>query len=229
MVLLGEQNTILIDCGTNPVVRLHQAGLNPLSITDLIITHFHPDHVSGLAMFLMDSWLLGRKESLNIYGLDTTIEKARQMMALFEWHMWPGFYAVNFIPVSASTRALVLQTGEFRIFASPVEHMIPNIGLRVEFPGSGQVLAYSCDTKPSPAVIDLADQADWLIHEATGEALGHTSAEQAGEIARQAGVKKLYLVHYQTWGFEASGLVPEAQRQFSGPVELARDFAQIDI
>ena len=61
MVLLGEQNTILIDCGTNPVVRLHQAGLNPLNITDLIITHFHPDHVSGLAMFLMDSWLLGRK------------------------------------------------------------------------------------------------------------------------------------------------------------------------
>ncbi len=229
MVLLGEHKTVLIDCGTNPVVGLRQADINPLSITDLIITHFHPDHVSGLPMFLMDSWLLGRKEQLNIYGLATTLEKARQMMALFEWQMWPGFYEVNFIPVSASVRVPVLQTSDFRILASPVEHMIPNIGLRVEFPGSGQVLAYSCDTMPSQAVIDLADQADWLIHESTGDALGHTSAAQAGEIARKAGVKKLYLIHYQTWDFDASGLVQEAQRQFAGPVELAWDFAQIDI
>jgi ribonuclease Z len=123
----------------------------------------------------------------------------------------------------------VLETSEFRILASPVEHMIPNIGLRVELPSSEQVLAYSCDTMPSAAVIDLADQADWLIHEATGNVLGHTSAAQAGEIARKAGVKKLYLIHYQTWDFDASGLVQEAQRHFAGPVELARDFAQIEI
>ena len=229
MLLSGEQHNVLIDCSSNPVVRLRRAGLNPLSITDLILTHFHPDHVSGLPMFLMDSWLLGRKEPINIYGLDTTVEKARQMMKLYDWQTWPNFFPVHFVSIPLMVKTLVLETNEFRIVASPVAHMIPNIGLRVEFPGLGKVLAYSSDTIPSTAVTELAHGADWLIHEAAGAAVGHTSAEQAGEIAHLAGAKKLYLIHYQTWNFDPSSLVQEAQRHFAGPVQLAMDFEYIDI
>jgi ribonuclease Z len=229
MILLGEERVVLIDCASNPVVRLRRAGIDPLNVTDLILTHFHPDHVSGVALFLMDIWLLGRKKSINIHGLQQTIDKVRRMMDLYDWQLWPGFYPVDFLPVEASERAPVMETDEFRIFASPVEHMIPNIGLRMEFPLTRRVLAYSCDTMPAPAVVDLADQADVLIHESTGEYVGHSSAEQAGAIARQAGAKKLYLIHYPTWDIDPERLVQEAKRKYLGPVELAVDFQSIEL
>jgi ribonuclease Z len=229
MVLCGEERVVLIDCASNPVIRLRRAGIDPLNVTDLILTHFHPDHVSGVALFLMDAWLLGRKEPINIHGLQQTIDKVSRMMELYDWQLWPDFYPVHFLPIEASVRATVMETDEFRIFASPVEHMIPNIGLRLEFPRSGRVLAYSCDTMPAPAVVDLADEADVLIHESTGEYVGHSSAEQAGEIARRARAKKLYLIHYQTWDFDPERLVQEAQRKYPGPVELAVDFQRIEL
>jgi ribonuclease Z len=224
---LGEKRVVLIDCSSNPIVRLRRAGIDPLSITDLILTHFHPDHVSGVAMFLMDTWLLGRKLPLNILGLQSTIDKACRMMELYDWQYWPDFYPVHFLPIESNPRVSVMATDEFHIFASPVEHLIPNIGLRMEFSRSGRVLAYSGDTMPTAAVVDLADQADVLIHESTGENLGHSSAEQAGDIARRARAKKLYLIHYQTWESDPGRLVQEAQRKFPGAVELAVDFQRI--
>ena len=76
---------LLIDCVGTPVVRLQEAGINPLAITDLILTHFHPDHVSGVPLLLMDLWLLGRKESLAIYGNHDVLQRVDEMMGLFRW------------------------------------------------------------------------------------------------------------------------------------------------
>ena len=58
LALLGEHRQILIDCAGNPVVRLKQAGIDLNSLTDLFLTHFHPDHVSGVPSLLMcmGSW-----------------------------------------------------------------------------------------------------------------------------------------------------------------------------
>ena len=50
MAILGRQQTILIDCSNNPFVRLEQAGIHYGEISDVILTHFHPDHVSGVAL-----------------------------------------------------------------------------------------------------------------------------------------------------------------------------------
>ena len=76
-----------------------------------------------------------------------------------------------------------------------VDHPVPTIGLRFENK-AGEVLAYSCDTAISPAVVDLARNADVLIHEATGSIPGvHASAEEAAETAAEAGVERLILVH----------------------------------
>jgi len=67
-----------------------------------------------------------------------------------------------------------------------------------------------------------------LIHEASGGTIGHTSAEQAGEIARQAEVGSLYLIHYPTRKIDPETLVTEARRTFPGPVALARDFMELE-
>ena len=58
LVIVGEERTILVDCVSNPIVRLEQAGIDFNDLTDIVITHFHPDHVSGMPLLLMDMWLL---------------------------------------------------------------------------------------------------------------------------------------------------------------------------
>ena len=227
MALVGEKRTVLIDCVNNPIVRLRQAGLDINQLTDLVLTHFHPDHVSGVPSLLMNSWLLGRRQPLDIYGLSYTLERLEKMMDFYDWATWPDFFQVNFHPVPEKEMVPVLESDEFLIYSSPVHHIVPTIGLRVEFKKSDRVLAYSCDTEPCREVISLAAGADVLIHEATGASFGHSSAAQAGTIARQAEVGHLYLIHYQTGDFEARSLLPQAEETFNGRVSLAEDFMEL--
>lgn len=226
MAVVGRDRTILIDCVSNPIVRLHQAGLNHENISDLIITHFHPDHVSGIPLLLMDMWLLGRRTSFNLYGLEFTLERIRKLMELYDWGNWPNFFPVSFNPLPEEEMTPVLESDEWRIFSSPVSHLIPTIGLRIEFQQTKKVLAYSCDTDPCPQVVRLAKEADVLIHETSGNSPGHSSASQAGDIAQQAGVKSLYLIHYPPK--MADSLFPLASKNFGGPVALAKDFMELD-
>jgi ribonuclease Z len=88
-----------------------------------------------------------------------------------------------------------------------------------------RVFAYSCDTEPCAAVAELADQADILIHEATGAEPGHSSASQAGNIATRAGAGSLYLIHYNP---QDETLVSQAKTEFSGPITRAEDFMTIE-
>ena len=100
------------------------------------------------------------------------------------------------------------------------------IGLRIESSQTGKVLAYSCDTEPCDAVVELANKADMLIHEATGEHPGHSSASQAGGIAARARVDHLYLIHYNP---QDESLVSQAQTEFPGPVTRAEDFMILEL
>jgi len=112
------------------------------------------------------------------------------------------------------------------VWSSPVCHLIPCLGLRIQF--SEGIMAYSSDTAPCEAVTRLADSADVLIHEATGEGPGHSSPEQAGQIAQQAGVKKLYLTHYPG-GINHKEYVDRARLYFSGEVVIAQDLMTIHL
>jgi ribonuclease Z len=228
MAVVGDRHTVLIDCVSNPILRLPQAGIEFNALTDLILTHFHPDHVSGVPLLLMNMWLLGRKTPLNIYGLHHTLNRIENLMGFYAWENWPNFFPVVFHRLPQEEMTPVLDNDEFRFFASPVRHMVPTIGLRVDNLQSLKSIAYSCDTEPCPQVIRLAEGVDFLIHEATGAGYGHSSAAQAGEIAREAEVERLYLIHYQTRGFDPSTLVAEAQEKFKGKVALAEDFMRLE-
>lgn len=228
MALVGQERIVLIDCVNTPIVRLRRAGIALDAISDLILTHFHPDHVSGVPSLLMSLWLLGRKKPLNIHGLPSTLERVEKLMELYDWASWPAFFPVGFNRLPEGAMTPVLETDEFRVLASPVRHLVPTIGLRVEFPRSGKALAYSCDTEPCREVVHLAGNVDVLLHEATGRGIGHTSADQAGEIAQEARARALYLIHYPTGEFNPRLLIAEAAKTFSGPVDLAVDFMQLE-
>ncbi|NOH02071.1 MAG: MBL fold metallo-hydrolase [Chloroflexi bacterium] len=228
MVVVGQERMLLVDSVSNPILRLEQAGLDFNDLTDLAITHFHPDHVSGVPLLLMDMWLMGRQKPLNIYGLHYTLDRVEDMMGFYNWSEWPNFFPVVFYRLPAREMTHVLTCPDFIVHASPVHHMIPNIGLRIEFPTSGKLLAYSCDTEPCDEVVRLAAGVDVLIHEATGELPGHSSAKQAGIVASKAEVSKLYLIHYPTGRFAKGDPVAEARTTFQGNVLLAKDFMTLD-
>lgn len=226
LVVESSERVVLIDCVGNPIVRLEQAGIAPLNITDLILTHFHPDHVSGVPLLLMDLWLQGRESPLVVYGLAEVIEKTKRMMALYDWETWDGFYPVNFHSLPEKEMMPLIESEQMQAWASSVCHMIPGIGVRLAFP-EGEV-CYSSDTAPCEAVVQLAKGVDILIHEATGQSVGHTSAEQAGEIAQRAGVGTLYLIHYSP-DCDSESLITQAKSAFDGQVKLAKDLMRVTL
>lgn len=225
-VLETGSGTILVDCVGNPIVRLEEAGYDPLEISDLILTHFHPDHVSGAPLLLMDLWLMGRTQPLNIYGLESVLEKFEIMMDLFGWKDWKGFYPVYLKPQVNPDRTVMIDRGNLKVEVSEVCHLVPAMGLRIELPED--VICYSTDTEPCNAVQRLARGADILLHEASGSMGGHTGASEAGRLASDAGVKTLVLIHYDP-DADPNELKEQAQKTFSGEIIIAKDLMTLPI
>jgi ribonuclease BN (tRNA processing enzyme) len=123
-----------------------------------------------------------------------------------------------------------MENKDFRIRAWPVRHYdVPTIGMRIENKHNGNILAYSCDTMMFPGLVELARGSHILIHEAAGnDGFGHSSARQAGEVASEAGAKKLLLIHYHVWNTDPEPLVAEAQETFDGPVHLCKDYDEFE-
>lgn len=86
------------------------------------------------------------------------------------------------------------------------------------------MVAYSSDTEPCDAFVRLAQGADILIHESTGDYVGHSTGAQAGAMAGRCRARKLMLIHYPV-DADLKTLWWEAGKEFGGPVELAEDFA----
>ena len=184
----------LVDCGGDAVHRLMRAGLSPADVDAVVLTHEHPDHLSGFPLLIEKLWLLGRSAPIPVYGLARTLDVARGLMGLFDTSSWTGLPALEYVEIAGTAGAAVFERGPFRVTASPVIHPVPTVGLRVE--ADGAVLAYSCDTSPCAAVVELARDADLLVHEATGHLPGvHSSAEEAAACAALAGARRLVLIH----------------------------------
>jgi ribonuclease Z len=100
---------------------------------------------------------------------------------------------------------------------------------------SGRRIVISGDTGPSQAVEAFAQDADLLIHEATfcaderdrARATAHSTAAQAAEIARDAGVQLLALTHLSTRYFPRD-IRDEARAVFPNTV-VPRDFDAIAV
>jgi ribonuclease Z len=228
LAFLGREQGLLIDCGVSPRGRLEQLGIGRDAIDDILITHFHPDHAAGLPLYLMELWLRGRRKPLAVHAGEICLDRIRQMLDLYEWQHVPGLFPVDFQPIPQEQGATALDGDEFRVTVCPVRHLVPTLAVRVECRESGRSVVYSSDTEPSSELVALAQGADILLHEATGEGPGHSSAAQAGEAARQAGVRRLILIHSDPYA-DSAALAAAASAVFPGPVEVATDRMEIPI
>src|SRR3954447_7381648 len=102
-------------------------------------------------------------------------------------------------------------------------------------PRPGRKIVLSGDTAPCQAVEVLAHGADVLVHESTflsderarASDTGHSTAAQAAEIARDAGVRLLALTHLSTRYFPRD--VRDEARAIFPETVVPRDFDAIDV
>ena len=108
-------------------------------------------------------------------------------------------------------------------------------------PLRGRTVVYCTDTTYCRAAVELARDADLLIHEATfaeaDEPLAvrstHSTAAMAARVAREAGARRLLITHLSPRYFpgnqtEPEDLLREARAVFPA-TELAQDFLSVDV
>jgi ribonuclease Z len=214
MVLQGRESSILIDCGGSPLHKLQAVGVDLDTLDSLIVTHHHPDHIYGVPVLLLGLWLYGRQEPFHIFAPQRSVAAITSIMDALEWQDWPRGMPVAFHEVEMREGYKVIESPEFEITIAPVKHFVPTIAVKVMSRETG------CG-----ALARLAQGADILIHESTGDYAGHSTPAQAGAMARRCGAGKLVLIHFTALDSELEGLRRAAEAEFDGPVELAEDFA----
>ena len=157
----------LLDCGASSLVGLKAAGIDPVSIDTMIISHLHGDHFGGLPFFVLDAQFNSPRDApLVLVGHRDLKDRLRAAMEIF----FPGSAsvalpgAVEFVEVRPRRSTTV---GPAVIEVFEVEHACgsPPFALRLTTP-TGQLVAYTGDTAWTDALLEVGAGADLLIAEA---------------------------------------------------------------
>jgi ribonuclease Z len=232
LVFVADEGAALVDCGGSPVQKLRLAGVDPLALRHVLVTHIHPDHAYGLPSLVQNLRLLGRADALTVLCRPEHVAPLQTLLALFGLWERPGMFPIALRGLALDARARAFDLGPLRVSTSPNDHGdMPNVAVRVDVAGRAGGVVYSSDTRVCDAVVALARGADTLIHEATfperhrGRFGVHSTAADAGEVAARAGVRRLILAHIEAdYHTELDALADEARKRFGGVVEIAQEF-----
>jgi ribonuclease Z len=226
LLIRAGASLCLVDVGGSPIQKLRRLSVDPVDLSAVVVTHTHPDHVYGLPALVQGLQILKRRAPLPVYCRVEHVGLVRQLLDLFQLGK-PGELEVPVLAVEPRQGVRVLDTPECAVTAAPNAHgPMPNLAVRVD--AGDRSVVYSSDTRPCPAVAELARDATVLVHEATfarpNPSQYHSTAREAGDIARQARVRRLVLAHV---GFESHGALTrhaaDARAAFKGPVRVARE------
>jgi len=219
---------VVFDLGPGSLRNLRSSGLNPDSLSTVFISHCHADHISDLIPFLWAIQIDGRKNPLQVYGppgFKGIFEK------LLECTCTPkGFFKfpLTVSELGLGQRAETVQT-------CGTVHSIPTLAFRIE--SQGKALCYSADTIYCSSVIELARNADLLVHEATfledqlsiAQLTKHSTARMAGQVGREAHAKRLALFHIPPPNeHRESEFHNEAMGEYGNEVQIGTDLATIE-
>jgi len=118
-ILLEYKNeSILVDCGEGTQRQFRKAKLNPNRITKILITHWHGDHVLGLAGLLQTLAFSDYNKTLDIYGPRGTKEFMKILLRTFAFQ---GKYKINVEEVENR----FFENDEFYLEAEKMTHGTP--------------------------------------------------------------------------------------------------------
>jgi ribonuclease BN (tRNA processing enzyme) len=193
-----QSGAFLVDCGVSSMVAIRKFGVDPNTISVILITHLHGDHFGGLPFFILDARLVsGRTTPLTIAGPPGLRDR---LLATME----------NFFPGSGTAeRRFVLEVRELEagirqevegIAVTPylVKHPsgAPPFALRIEV--EGRVLCYSGDTEWVDNLLVAAKEADLFIAEAyslTKVPKSHLDFATLSAHLPEIGAKRVILTH----------------------------------
>ena len=222
-LLVSDNNTnVLFDIGPGTNSQF-QKYISFTKLDAIFITHMHMDHVLDLptltfAVYMYNS-LRGGNIKIPVYvppGGMSFINKLLEVLDAIEYKT-----SIKIIELNEE-----VYVGSMKVSFSEMNHNVPTYGYRVDSK-EGKSITYSGDTAYTQNLIRLAENSDALFTEATlfhkdvSPRIKHLSAFQAGEIAKLARVKKLFLVHL--WHeYDENKLLEEAKRAFPH-AEIAKE------
>jgi ribonuclease BN (tRNA processing enzyme) len=185
----------------------------------VLLSHGHPDHCADLHP-LLRARVLGAAAA-PVLGIHALPGAADRVLALDRPGLLDGAFAISELAAGRS-----FEVGPFRVDTWSLPHQLPNLGLRLT--AGGRVLAYTGDTGPSPAIVDLARDADCFLAEASfaeqvpaGAERYLSSARQAGQAATAAGAGRLLLTHLLP-GTDTARAEQAAREAYAGELAVAR-------
>lgn len=198
---------LVFDGGRGLPIRLVEAGLHCGQIDGIFLTHYHSDHVNGVA----DAWMMGyipalgaRTAGLDLYGPVGVKELARGLQIAHADDIRMRVADAEVDPAAAALTAhelprldaIVFNRDGLRVRMFEVDHdkadaLTPAVGYRIDYRGHSVLI--SGDTRPTDNVIRWGRNVDLLIHEVADFVdptlpviqnvyAHHTSPQQAGEI-----------------------------------------------
>lgn len=217
--------TLLLDCGGGVFAKL-RAWADPVTVDAVLISHLHADHVVDLLPFgfALATRLGGERPRRPPLWAPPG---AAAVFAAFAATLGLEDQINDAFAVSEYDPAGGLELGPFTVSFREVPHYIPCWACDLHA-DDGSRLTFGGDCGPNQAIVELAQETDLLMLEATEGAgahdgagfRGHLTAGEAGELARRAGARRLLLTHYSDT-LEPEQLRAAAQAAFGNAVEMA--------
>jgi ribonuclease BN (tRNA processing enzyme) len=247
----------MVDCGNGVARQMALAGLKTDALRHVLLTHHHSDHNADYGNLLLLAWANNLATPVDCWGPPPLKRMTRQFLALNASDIITRIADEGRPPLAPLIRphelrkaGLVFDDGKVRVTAALVDHppVLPAFAYRFDTPDRSIVI--SGDTRPSPALVALAHNADVLVHEVMHlpaldpliasepnaarlrEHLiaSHTTTEQVGRLATEAGVRTLVLSHFVPGGYPFVGddVWRDAVRpHFAGEIIVGRDLMEI--
>ena len=174
----------------------------------LVFSHFHWDHIQGLPFFA-PAYDHRRRFIITAIGRE---RYGKDIKSIFATQMQSDYFPVPLDNMGAQIEFLKTKDDflkDGKAMARVVKHNHPGNAYSYRIEGeNGKVVVFCTDIEHGDEIderiVDLSKEADLLIHEGqyTPEELprfngwGHSSWEQAVEVAERADVKRLVITHH---------------------------------
>jgi len=214
-------NRYLIDTGWASLVTLRNNNIVPSIVDHIFFTHFHHDHYLSLPLYIY--WYMRNSKPLVYLHLIGPKEDLRRVLKLTYSFIQETPKSIGWPILHELLPGDGFENDELKMTCCRTLHQVPTLAYRITDKHTKSTIVFSGDTAYCEEVVNLAQGCDILVHEAS---LGpqesvvkrslHSTAEDAGRAATNAGAGKLILVHM---GAEmADKSIQAAKRYFCGEV-----------